>query len=131
MNFIDVLAERINTDLELPVKMIKGYLGPSESLVVYPLPGGQKVKGYMDGSADISLNYEIAMKSKEPSLLNDVLWKASDYLECLDTLESPAFEYGSITITNKPYIMDADEQGWFVFVLDFAAKITTIENGGI
>lgn len=130
MNFIDVLTEQINTGLELPVRLIKGYLGPSESLVAYPLPGGQKTKGYMDGSADISLNYEIAMKSKEPGRLNDVLWKVSDYIEHLSTLDSPDFDYGSIAITSKPYITDADEQDWFVFVLDFTAKIT-IKNGGI
>lgn len=130
MNFVDVLADRINADLTLPVKMIKSYLGASQSLVVYPLPGGQETKGYMDGSTDISLNYEIAMKSKEPDVLSNVLWQVSDYIERLTTLESTEFDFGNIAITSKPYITDADEQGWFVFVLDFVAKITT-KNGGI
>ena len=128
MNFIDVLADDINKNITSPVKMIKSYLGAGESLVVYPLPGGQKVKEYMDGAKDISLNYEIAMKSKSPDLLGNLLWRISDYIESLEELKSKEFEFNTISITNKPYITDADEQGWFVFVLDFEAKITT--NGG-
>lgn len=128
MNFIDVLADDINKNITSPVKMIKSYLGAGESLVVYPLPGGRKVKEYMDGAKDISLNYEIAMKSKSPDLLGNLLWRISDYIESLEELKSKEFEFNTISITNKPYITDADEQGWFVFVLDFEAKITT--NGG-
>lgn len=128
MNFIDVLTDNINKNITPPVKMIKSYLGAGESLVVYPLPGGKKVKEYMDGAKDISLNYEIAMKSKSPDLLGNLLWRISDYIESLEELKSKEFEFNTISITNKPYITDADEQGWFVFVLDFEAKITT--NGG-
>lgn len=128
MNFIDVLADKINNDVNPPVRLIKSYLGAKESLVLYPLPGGKKVKDYMDGAKDITLNYEIAMKSKEPETLSSLLWRISDYIENLDNLKSEEFEFNSITITNKPYISDADESGWFVFVLDFEAKITT--NGG-
>ena len=128
MKFIDSLTERINSDLELPVRMIKSYLGTGESLVVYPLPGGKSIRKYMDRSEDISLNYEIAMKSKDPEMLGNVLWEISDYIEGIQDLNSDGFYFGDIAITNKPYITDADEKGWFVFVLDFEAKIT-IDGG--
>ena len=125
LNFIETITEKINSDLVLPVSIKKGYLDVGESLVMYPLPGGQKVREYMDGAKDISLNYEIAMKSQNPELLGDSLWQISDFIENLNNLESNDFTFNSIQITNKPYITQADEQSWLVFVLDFEAKITT------
>jgi hypothetical protein len=125
LNFIEAITEKINSDLVLPVSIKKGYLDVGESLVMYPLPGGQKVREYMDGAKDISLNYEIAMKSQNPELLGDSLWQISDFIENLSNLESNDFAFNSIQITNKPYITQADEQSWLVFVLDFEAKITT------
>ncbi len=38
------------------------------------------------------------------------------------------FEFNNLTITSKPFINDADEQGWFVFLLDFQTKLTTFEG---
>ncbi|EAC2648506.1 capsid protein, partial [Listeria monocytogenes] len=29
---------------------------------------------------------------------------------------------------NRPFINEADEQGWFVFLLDFQAKLTTFKG---
>lgn len=125
LNFIETITDKINSDLSLPVRIKKGYLDTGESLVMYPLPGGQKVREYMDGAKDVSLNYEIAMKSQDPELLGDSLWKISDFIENLDNLTSDDFTFNSIQITNKPYITEAGEQNWLVFLLDFEAKITT------
>ena len=125
LNFIETITDKINTDLRLPIHIKKGYLDVGESLVMYPLPGGQKVREYMDGAKDISLNYEIAMKSQDPELLGDFLWQISDFIENLNNLESNDFTFNSIQITNKPYITEAGEQNWLVFLLDFEAKITT------
>ena len=125
LNFIETITDKINSDLPLLVRIKKGYLDVGESLVMYPLPGGQKVREYMDGAKDISLNYEIAMKSQDPELLGNSLWQISDFIENLNNLESNDFTFNSIQITNKPYITQADEQNWLVFVLDFEAKITT------
>lgn len=125
LNFIETITDKINADLSLPVRIKKGYLDTGESLVMYPLPGGQKVREYMDGAKDVSLNYEIAMKSQNPELLGDSLWQISDFIENLNNLTSEDFTFNSIQITNKPYITDAGEQNWLVFLLDFEAKITT------
>ncbi|MGC4019209.1 MAG: minor capsid protein [Muricomes sp.] len=125
MDFLKEITKKINESLSLPVRIKKGYLDVGESLVMYPLPGGKKAKEYMDGAKDISLNYEIAMKSQDPELLGRSLWSISDFIENLDNLESEDFTFNSIQITNKPYITEAGEQNWLVFLLDFEAKITT------
>ncbi|WP_251867841.1 minor capsid protein [Enterococcus malodoratus] len=130
MDFIDRIKESINSIDGLPIKIRKGYLSADESLVIYPLPGGQVITEFYDGIKDQQLNYEIAMKSKDGDKIEKVLWLISDYLEQLEELKSQneTFEFNGLTITSKPFINDADEQGWFVFLLDFQAKLTTFKG---
>ena len=130
MDFIDRIKESINSIDGLPIKIRKGYLSADESLVIYPLPGGQVITEFYDGIKDQQLNYEIAMKSKDGDKIEKVLWLISDYLEQLEELKSQneTFEFNSLTITSKPFINDADEQGWFVFLLDFQLKLTTFKG---
>lgn len=120
------LNGRINAIPNMPVVSRLGYLGAEESLVLYPLPGSRIITEYMDGTTDQQLNYEIAMKSKRQSTILDVLWKVQNELEHLKNLESNdgSFEFQSITITNKPFINQIDEQDWFVFLLNVQANIT-------
>lgn len=130
MDFTDRIKDSINSIEGLPLQIRKGYLSAKESLVVYPLPGSQVVAEYYDGIKDQQLNYEIAMKSKDGDKIEKVLWLISDYLEQLEELKSQneTFEFNSLTITSKPFINDADEQGWFVFLLDFQVKLTTFKE---
>ncbi|OTO00566.1 hypothetical protein A5804_002078 [Enterococcus faecium] len=130
MDFIDRVKDKINSISELPIPLRKGYLSGNESLVVYPLPGGQVLKEYYDGIKDEQLNYEIAMKSKDGSKIEQVLWLISDYLEQIEDIHSlnESFEFSRLTITSKPFINEADEQGWFVFLLDFQVKLTTFKE---
>lgn len=127
MDFMESLCDRINDMTpQLPVVCKLGYLGGVESLVLYPLPGSKVVQEYMDGSSDQQLNYEIAMKSKSQSKINSTLWTVQTELEKLKMLDSlnNSFEFDEIIITNKPFINQIDEQGWFVFLLDVQANIT-------
>lgn len=130
MDFIDRIKESINFIDGLPIKIRKGYLSADESLVIYPLPGGQVITEFYDGIKDQQLNYEIAMKSKDGDKIEKVLWLISDYLEQLEELKSQneTFEFNNLTITSKPFINDTDEQGWFVFLLDFQVKLTTYKG---
>lgn len=130
MDFIDRIKDKINSILELPLKMKKGYLSADESLVIYPLPGGQNLVEYYDGIKDVQLNFEIAMKSKDGFKVEQTLWLISDMLEHVEdvTSSNKSFEFDDLTITSKPFINDADEQGWFVFLLDFQTKLTTFEG---
>ena len=130
MDFIERLTERVNLIPYLPIKCRMGYLGSGESFSVYPLPGGQTVEEFMDGTKVQQLNYEFAMKSKEQSKINATLWLVQSVLDDLEGLESNnnSFNFERLSITNKPFINQADDQGWFVFLLDVQAHITVFKE---
>lgn len=126
MDFIERLQDKINAMPQLPVVCKLGYLGGEESLVLYPLPGSKVVQEFMDGTSDQQLNYEIAMKSKSHVKVNDVLWMIQNELEKLKMLVSQddSFKFDELIITNKPFINQINDQGWFVFLLNVQANIT-------
>lgn len=130
MDFMERLCDEINEMSGLPVTCKLGYLGTEESLVLYPLPGSRVVMGYMDGTSDQQLNFEIAMKSKLQSKINPTLWTIQNELEKLSELVSSdgSFRFEELIITNKPFINQIDEQGWFVFLLDIQANITILKE---
>lgn len=130
MDFIDRLLDKVNAIQGLPIQCKIGYLGADESFVVYPLPGSQVTAEYMDGATDQQLNLEFAMKSKSQKKIHDTLWMVQNELEDLKKLESHdgSFEFEKLTITNKPFINQIDEQGWFVFLLDVQANITVFKE---
>lgn len=127
MDFIDRLCDAINTIPDLPIKIRKGYLSEDESLVIYPLPGGQVGRLYYDNTKEEQLNYEIMMQSNDPSKVEMTLWQISDFVERLNHLESQtdSFQFNKITIASKPSLGPAQDQDWFVFLLDIQASITT------
>ena len=129
MDFIDRIKDEINHIPNLPIKIKKGYLSTVESLVIYPLPGSTTSQTYMNGARDVNLNYEIAMKSKDGSLLEMVLWTIADFLEDIKRIESKddSFTFNYLNITSKPFIDESEETGWLVFLLDFTANITIKE----
>lgn len=131
MDFIERLAERVNQIPQLPVTCRIGYYDTTESLAVYPLPGSRVIRTYFDGMKDQNLNYEFAMKSKSQMKIGETLWKIQNELEKLEELTSNdnSFEFDEIIITGKPFISEADEQGWFVFLLSIQAQITTLKEG--
>lgn len=130
MDFVERLTDRVNEIPTLPIKCKIGYLGTDESFVVYPLPGSRVVMEYMNGTKEQQLNFEFAMKSKSQSRIHNTLWLVQNELEALTELESKdgSFEYDELIITDKPFINNADEQGWFVFLLDVQAKITVFKE---
>ena len=84
----------------------------------------------MDGTSDQRLNYEFAMKSTIQSKINQTLWVVQNELEHMEKLNSQdgSFEFQNIVITNKPFINQADDQGFFTFLLDIQANITVIKE---
>jgi len=130
MDFLERLADRINEIDGLPIPCEPGYLGANESLVVYPIPGSQDVRVYMDGTKDVRLMYEIAMKSRIQGRIHNTLWLIQNELDNLQELKShdDSFKFDSITITNKPFINQADEQGFFIFLLNIQANITILKG---
>ena len=130
MDFAERLTDKINAIPSLPATCRMGYLGAGESLVIYPMPGSRIVTEFMDGITEQNLNFEIAMKSKLQSKVHATLWLIQTELEKLNNLESQdgSFEFEELLITNKPFINQIDEQGWFVFLLDIQAKITVFKG---
>lgn len=130
MDFIERLTERVNEIPDMPINCRIGYLDTSESFVVYPLPGSKTVTEYMDGTKDQQLNFEFAMKSKSQSKIHATLWLVQNILDDLDELESQdnSFEFNNLIITNKPFINNADGQGFFTFLLDIQAQITILKG---
>ena len=130
MDFIERLTERVNEIPDMPINCRIGYLGTDESFVVYPLPGSKTVTEYMDGTKDQQLNFEFAMKSKSQSKIHATLWLVQNVLDDLDELESQdnSFEFNNLIITNKPFINNADDQGFFTFLLDVQAQITILKG---
>jgi hypothetical protein len=130
VDFIERLADKVNEIPNLPAMCKLGYLGTDESFALYPLPGSQVTTEYMDGTTDQQLNFEFAMKSKSQSKIHATLWLVQNQLEMLSELTSKdnSFEFDELVITNKPFINSADEQGWFVFLLDIQAKITVFKE---
>lgn len=126
MDFIYRLVDSINSIQGLKNKIRTGYLNDNESLVIYPLAGSRTVQQFYDGVKEQELNYEITMKSKDGQKLDDTLWQIQNYLEQLTELNSQddSFDFDWLEITNKPFIEQFDEQGWFVFSIDFKAHIT-------
>lgn len=129
MDFIERLRDKVNST-NPPLRMRTGHLSDKETLVVYPSPGSRVTQQYMDGSKDVNLNYQIAMKSKDGELINNTLWIIQNYLETLLVITSNdnSFEFNGLVIANKPFISEADDQGWFVFLLDITANVTIHEE---
>nr|DAG29549.1 MAG TPA: Minor capsid protein [Caudoviricetes sp.] len=132
MDFIERLNDSVNSIHSLPIKCILGYLKSEECLVLYPLPGGQVEREYFDGTKDQLLNYEFVMKSKDQEKIHKTLWQIQYHLEGLSLLLSNdgSFDFEEIKITNKPYINDEDEQGYYIFILDIQVSITTFNMKG-
>lgn len=124
------LQDYINSIDSLPVPCQLGYLGTDESLVMFPSPGSRVTAEYMDGIKEASMNYTISMKSKSQRKIHNTLWIIQNELEVLSDLQShdDSFEYNDLVVTNKPFISDADEQGWFIFMLDIQANLTILKG---
>lgn len=130
MDLLERLNDTINEVHGLPTCSL-GYLGSGESLVVYSLPGGTLDAVYMDGRQDEVLNYEVAMKSKSQELLNTSLWLITRHLQKVKNIESESdsFEFDGLRITNLPYINEANDQGYYTFLVSLQIKVTTLSKG--
>src|SRR5690625_5030272 len=74
VDFLERLVARINEIDGLPVPCVPGYLMAGESLGAYPIPGSTDERVYMDGTKDVRLMIEIAMRSNTTKTIHDTLW---------------------------------------------------------
>lgn len=128
-DFSEVLRDFINT-LGLPLTCRLDYLSETESLVLYPLPGGKVEKEYMNGKQDISLVFEVAIKTTDHQKTSSILWAINYALADLN-LELPSqndsYQFRGLEVS-QPFLNDRDDQGFYVYMLDITARLET--NGG-
>ena len=128
-DFSEVLRDFINT-LGLSLTCRLDYLSETESLVLYPLPGGKVEKEYMNGKQDISLVFEVAIKTTDHQKTSSILWAVNSALADFN-LELPSqnnsYQFRGLEVS-QPFLNDRDDQGFYVYMLDITAKIET--DGG-
>lgn len=123
-DFSDVLKDFL-VGLGLPLTPRLDYLNESEDLVIYALPGGKVEDEDMAGTQILSLPYEIAIKSKDQQKANAILWKINTELSKIG-IELPSLNksYTFLALTvETPSLNDADEQGFYIYLLDLEATI--------
>lgn len=128
-DFSKVLRDFINT-LNLSLTCRLDYLSEKEDLVLYPLPGGKILKEYMDGKQDISLIFEVAIKTLDHQRTSSILWAINHALANFD-LELPSknnsYQFRGLEVS-QPFLNDRDDQGFYIYMLDVTAEIEV--NGG-
>lgn len=131
MDLLERTAETVNEIDDLPIHCKLGYLGARESLVIYPLAGSNVTQTFMSGDTEEEHQYEIAMKSKAEEKISLTLWKITRALQKTKNIQSAtgSFTFEDLTINNMPFINEADDGGWYIFLLNITVKITNHSEG--
>ena len=130
-NFQLVLLNHINAIPDIPLQARLDYFNEDgDDLVINPIPGGTIDKTYMDGTREVSLPYEIAVKSKSNQLAIDTIWLINGDLSEFDIdLASTDGSYIFLSLDpGKPGINGKDEQGYFVHTMQVTAKLEVQEE---
>lgn len=131
-DFNVVLRDFINT-LGLPLVCELDFLSELDSLVLYPLPGGKVERVYMDGSRDVSLIFEIAVKVKNQVTASECLWEINKALSEFDLAlpsQNNSYIFNNLT-TTQPSLNERDEQGFYIYLQDITANLTILNNKGV
>lgn len=125
-NFQKMLLDHINAIPDLGLHARLDYFKDDvDDLVLNSIPGGTIDKEYFDGTREISLPFEIAVKSKSNQTASDIIWLINGDLSEFD-LELPStdqsYNFMSLEV-GKPGINGQDEQKFFVYTLQLKAKI--------
>lgn len=123
-DFQVVLCNYVNT-LNLGLKARIDYFNEKDDLVINLISGGRVEQLYMDNSQEISLPYEIAVKSKDNQRANAIIWTIHSYLSQfgiqLPSLNN-SYQFLEMEIA-KPSVSGQDEQGFFIYTLTITAKL--------
>lgn len=123
-DFQVVLCNYVNT-LNLGLKARIDYFNEKDDLVINLISGGRVEQLFMDGSQEISLPYEIAVKSKDNQRANAIIWTIHSYLSQfgiqLPSLNN-SYQFLEMEIA-KPSVSGQDEQGFFIYTLTLTAKL--------
>ena len=124
IDFQDVLCDYINS-LNLPLVARLDYFIESDDLVVNLITGGRVEQLFMDKTREISLPFEIAVKSTDNQKANTIMWTVHTALsELFLKLPSKNGTYQFLDLeVGKPAINGRDEQDYFIYTLRIVAKL--------
>lgn len=127
MDLVERLSDSLNKIESLPTRVRIGYMQPDDYLALYPLPGSSVRDEDWSGNQTKHMNYEVAIRTQDPQLGNDSLWRISDYLEQVTDIKSKndSFQFEKIEQNGLPSITQQDDQGYSVFSLDFFVEVIT------
>lgn len=129
-NDFSVMLVKFINNLDLPLKIRLDYFIEEDDLVVNPTAGGKVDTLYMDGTKEISLPFEIAVKSKRNELANDILWKIHDSLSDWDLnikSENDSYHFLSLQV-EKPQVNGRDSQNFFIYSMGIVARLEIKEK---
>lgn len=125
-NFQAVLLAHVNQIADLPLQARLDYFKDDvDDLVINALHGGTVDKEYMDGTREVSLPFEVAIKCKSNQKASDTIWTICGELSDVDiSLSSTDNSYTFLSLkVDKPGINGRDEQGYFVYTLTVTARL--------
>lgn len=128
-DFAVVLRDFINS-LGLPLTCRLDFLDEIEGLVLYPLPGGRVEKEYMDSSRDVSLVFEIAIKTQDQQKASECLWEINKALSEFDLAlpsQNDSYIFNDLSVT-QPSLNDRDGQGYYIYLQDIRANLTILNK---
>lgn len=130
MDLINRLAQSINANVELPTKLLIGYLQPDEALGLYALPGSATINEDWAGNQTRSINFEIAIRTSNAEKGYTAIWNISSYLDTIEDLKSAdgSYQFDSLTQTSYPNNSDQDDKGYSICSLDFNVVVLTKLN---
>ena len=124
-DFQNVLLKHIKT-LNLPIQPRFDYFeDDKDDLVINQIPGGKVDREYMDGTQEVSLPFEIAVKAKKNSIANDTIWLVTSELSKIDLVlpsDNNSYEYMGMEVS-RPAMKGKDEQGYYYYTIEIVAKI--------
>ena len=128
-NDFQIQLLRFINNLKLPMTARIDFLTHDEDLVIFTLPGGKVDKTFMDGTQEVRLPYQFAIKTRDNEKGNKVLWMINEALSQFN-LDIPSsngsYQFLSMTLS-KPFLEGVDEQGFYVYLLQIEAHL---EIGG-
>lgn len=131
MDINERLCDVINDIPNLPQECKIGYLLTDDSFQLYSIPGGRTISEDYAGNLDKELIYEVAIRTQDVEMANQLLWLVANMIENLSSLESEdnSFTFESIEITGTPFISEQDIRGYSVYALNFKVNIIQLIGG--
>lgn len=124
IDFQEVLCDYVNS-LNLPLEARLDYFTEKDDLVINLISGGRVEQLFMDSTQEISLPFEIAVKSLENQKANAIMWTIHSALSEFN-LQLPSvngtYQFLSLDV-GKPAVNGRDEQDYFIYTLRIVAKL--------